>query len=183
MPGALGVVWAARLSAGGLALARARGVEAMVIDRRGLDRAGHEAALQTALLEAGVRFVCLAGYMRRLTPFLVTAWAGRMVNIHPSLLPAFPGLDTHARALEAGVALHGCSVHLVTEGVDEGPILGQAAVPVMAGDDEAALAARVLATEHVLYPAVVRMALGGDAPSAAPEGRLVSLLQRPSGPA
>jgi phosphoribosylglycinamide formyltransferase-1 len=114
-----------------------------------------------------VEIVCLAGYMRLLTPFLVGAWAGRMLNIHPSLLPAFPGLDTHARALAAGVKLHGCTVHLVTEAMDEGPILAQAAVPVLADDTEDALAARVLAQEHLLYPAALAaFAAGRPAPPA-----------------
>ncbi len=106
----------------------------------------------TALHARGAQAVCLAGYMRLLTPFLVGRWAGRMLNIHPSLLPDFPGLDTHARALAAGVAEHGCTVHLVTDGMDEGPVLAQARVPVLPGDDEPALAARVLAAEHELYP-------------------------------
>jgi folate-dependent phosphoribosylglycinamide formyltransferase PurN len=93
--------------------------------------------------------------MRLLTPYLVGRWAGRMLNIHPSLLPALPGLDTHQRAIDAGAAEHGCTVHLVTEGMDEGPVLGQARVPVLAGDSEETLAARVLAEEHRLYPAML----------------------------
>ncbi len=143
--------------AGGLAIAVAAGLPTAVIDHRQFprDRAGHERAIDAALRDAGVEIVCLAGYMRLLTPFLVDAWAGRMLNIHPSLLPAFPGLDTHARALAAGATRHGCTVHVVTQGMDEGPILGQAAVPVCAGDTEAALAARVLREEHRLYPATL----------------------------
>jgi phosphoribosylglycinamide formyltransferase-1 len=138
----------------GLEIARGCGVEALAVDHRpfGKDRAAHEAAMDGALRERGVQWVALAGYMRVLTPFFVGAWSGRMLNIHPSLLPAFPGLDTHRRALAAGVAEHGCTVHLVTEGVDEGPVLGQARVPVLPGDTEATLAARVLAEEHRLYP-------------------------------
>jgi formyltetrahydrofolate-dependent phosphoribosylglycinamide formyltransferase len=101
--------------------------------------------------------------MRLLTPFLVQAWAGRMLNIHPSLLPAFPGLDTHTRALAAGAKLHGCTVHYVTETMDSGPILAQAAVPVLPDDTGASLAARVLAQEHVLYPLALRVAAGGPA--------------------
>ncbi|MDE2581271.1 MAG: phosphoribosylglycinamide formyltransferase [Rhodospirillales bacterium] len=164
-PAEIALVIANRAEAGGLAHAAAAGVAGRVIAHRpfGSDRAAHEAAIDAALREAGIEFVCLAGYMRRLTPFLVRAWAGRMVNIHPSLLPAFPGLDTHARALAAGVKLHGCTVHLVTEGVDEGPILAQAAVPVLAGDTEATLAARVLAEEHVLYPTALRHLVAGTA--------------------
>ena len=168
-PAAIALVLSNRADAAGLAHAASAGVAARAIDHRpfGADRAAHEAALDAALREAGVELVCLAGYMRRLTPLLVRAWAGRMLNIHPSLLPAFPGLDTHARALEAGVKLHGCTVHLVTEGVDEGPILAQAAVPVLAGDTEAALAARVLVQEHRLYPAALA-ALARGVPGVAP---------------
>jgi formyltetrahydrofolate-dependent phosphoribosylglycinamide formyltransferase len=147
----------------GLELARAAGVETVAIDHRrfGRDRAAHEAALHTALEARGVRLVCLAGYMRLLTPFLVRAWEGRMLNIHPSLLPAFPGLHTHARALQAGVKIHGCTVHYVTEGMDEGPAIAQAAVPVLPDDTEETLGARVLAQEHVLYPLALRVAAGG----------------------
>ena len=155
----------------GLALARAAGVPAQAIDHRpfGRDRAAHERAMLAALAEAEVELVCLAGYMRRLTPLLVGAFAGRMLNVHPSLLPAFAGLDTHARALAAGVKLHGCTVHLVTEALDDGPILAQAAVPVLPGDSAAALAARVLAQEHRLYPAALAQLAGGlagEAPAA-----------------
>lgn len=99
--------------------------------------------------------ICLAGYMRVLTPYLVSRWKGRMLNIHPSLLPAYPGLDTHARALEAGDTEHGCTVHLVTDGVDEGPILRQARVPIHGDDTPQSLASRVLEQEHVLYPAAL----------------------------
>lgn len=140
--------------AGGLAVARAKGVATRAVDHRpfGKDRAAHEAVLQGELEAAGVEVVALAGYMRLLTPFLVGRWEGRMLNIHPSLLPKYPGLDTHARALAAGDAEAGCTVHLVTEGVDEGPILDRAAVPVVTGDTPQTLAQRVLAAEHVLYP-------------------------------
>ena len=169
-PAGIALVLSNRPDAPGLARARAAGVEAVCLDHRDFprDRAAHEAAIDAALTARGIGIVCLAGYMRLLTPFLVGRWAGRMLNIHPSLLPAFPGLDTHARALEAGVKLHGCTVHLVTEAMDEGPILAQAAVPVLPGDDPAALAARVLAQEHAIYPLALRLhALG--APGAAPE--------------
>jgi formyltetrahydrofolate-dependent phosphoribosylglycinamide formyltransferase len=146
-----------RADAPALAVARAAGVATVAIDHRpfGADRAAHEAAIDEALLAAGVEIVCLAGYMRRLTPFLVGRWARRMLNIHPSLLPSLPGLHTHERALAAGLRLHGCTVHLVTETVDDGPILGQAAVPVLPGDTADMLAARVLAAEHRLYPATL----------------------------
>ena len=140
---------------GGLEAARAEGVEAMAIDSRpfGKDRQAHEQAMDAALRAAGVQVVCLAGFMRLLTPWFVDAWSGRMLNIHPSLLPEFKGLHTHARAIEAGMMEAGCTVHVVTAELDDGPIVGQARVPVLPGDDEDALAARVLAEEHRLYPA------------------------------
>ena len=139
--------------AGGLAIARAKGVPTAAIDHRPFDkdRAAHETAIDAALKAAGTEVVALAGYMRLLTPFLVHRWEGRMLNIHPSLLPKYPGLDTHARALAAGDAEAGCTVHLVTEGVDEGPILARQAVPIVADDTPATLAQRVLQAEHVLY--------------------------------
>ena len=138
----------------GLERARAAGIAAQAVDHRpfGRDRAAHEAALDARLRAAEVELVALAGYMRVLTPGFVQAWAGRMINIHPSLLPHFPGLHTHARALQAGHARHGCTVHWVSEGVDEGEAIGQAEVAVLPGDDEDALAARVLQAEHALYP-------------------------------
>ncbi|MBI1407581.1 MAG: phosphoribosylglycinamide formyltransferase [Caulobacter sp.] len=143
-----------RPDAAGLARAKALGVPALAIDHKpfGPDREAHERALDAALRRHGCDHVALAGYMRLLTPFLVEAWAGRMLNIHPSLLPLYPGLDTHRRAIEAGDAEAGCSVHLVTAGVDEGPVLAQARVPILAGDTPESLAARVLAEEHRLYP-------------------------------
>ncbi len=148
-----------RAQAPGLALAAALGVPTAVVEHRTFkgDHAAHEAAIDATLRAADIQIVCLAGYMRLLTPFLVERWAGRMLNIHPSLLPAFPGLDTHARALAAGVRLHGCTVHLVTQTTDEGPILAQAAVPVLPDDTAETLAARVLAQEHVLYPLALRL--------------------------
>lgn len=140
--------------AGGLAVARAKGVDTAVVSHRpfGKDRAAHEQAIDAALRRAGVQVVALAGYMRVLTPWLVGAWRERMLNIHPSLLPLYPGLDTHARAIAAGDAEAGCTVHLVTEGVDEGPILAQARVPILGDDTPASLAQRVLTAEHQLYP-------------------------------
>jgi formyltetrahydrofolate-dependent phosphoribosylglycinamide formyltransferase len=137
-----------------LALAKSLGVAARAVPARafGRDRAAHEAAIDEALWSADIDILCLAGYMRLLTSFLVERWAGRMMNIHPSLLPAYPGLDTHARVLAGGETRHGCTVHLVTEGMDEGPILAQAEVPVLPDDTEATLAARVLEQEHRLYP-------------------------------
>ena len=164
-PAEIVLVLSNNAGAGGLELAARAGIEALAIDHRpfGRDRAAHEAALDAAMRARGVELVCLAGYMRVLTPLLVSRWAGRMLNIHPSLLPCFPGLDTHGRALRAGVRLHGCTVHLVTEGVDEGPILAQAAVPVLPDDTEEALAARVLAQEHRIYPAALAALAGGGA--------------------
>jgi formyltetrahydrofolate-dependent phosphoribosylglycinamide formyltransferase len=143
--------------AGGLEAARAEGVEALAIDSRpfGKDRQAHEQAMDAALRAAGVKVVCLAGFMRLLTPWFVDAWSGRMLNIHPSLLPDFKGLHTHARAIAAGKEEAGCSVHIVTAELDDGPILGQARVPVLPGDNEDTLAARVLKAEHRLYPAAL----------------------------
>ncbi len=144
--------------AGGLAVAAAKGVQTLSIPHKpfGKDREAHERAVDAALRAAGVEVVALAGYMRILTPWLVRAWEGRMLNIHPSLLPLYPGLDTHARALAAGDAEAGCTVHLVTEGVDEGPVLGLARVRIIDGDTPAALAERVKTAEHRLYPQVLR---------------------------
>ncbi len=153
--------------AAGLATAAAAGVATKCVDHRPFkgDRGAHEAAIDAALIAAGVEVVCLAGYMRLLTHVLVDAWAGRMLNIHPSLLPAFPGLHTHARALEAGATQHGCTVHLVTQDMDEGPILAQAVVPVLPNDTEQTLAARVLEQEHRLYPATLAAFIGSLLPS------------------
>ena len=151
-------------AAPGLGRAAALGVPTAAVDHRafGGDRAAFEAALLTPLLAARPDIVCLAGFMRVLTPIFVDRFRGRMLNIHPSLLPLYPGLHTHARALAAGDAEAGCTVHEVTPVLDDGPILGQARVPVLPGDSEAALGARVLAMEHRLYPAVLRRFLRGD---------------------
>lgn len=143
--------------AGGLAIAAAKGVAPATVAHKpfGKDREAHERAVDAVLRDAGVEVVALAGYMRVLTPWLVGGWRERMLNIHPSLLPLYPGLDTHARAIAAGDAEAGCTVHLVTEGVDEGPILGQARVPIVEGDTAEALAERVKTAEHRLYPQVL----------------------------
>jgi phosphoribosylglycinamide formyltransferase-1 len=156
-PAEVSLVLSNRPDAAGLKAARAAGVRADAIDHRafGQDRAAHEAAIHSALRAADIEIVCLAGYMRLLTPFLVNAWQGRMLNVHPSLLPAFAGVDTHARALAAGAKLHGCSIHLVTEEMDGGPVLAQAAVPVLSDDKASDLAQRVLRQEHLLYPATL----------------------------
>ncbi len=149
--------------AAGLATARAAGIAAeAVLPRAHAGRDAFDAALAARVEAHGCELVALAGYMRVLGPAFLEKFAGRTLNIHPSLLPAFPGLDTHGRALAAGVRIHGCTVHFVDAGLDTGPIIAQAAVPVLAGDDEAALAGRVLAAEHKLYPAALAMAARGD---------------------
>ncbi len=150
-------------AAGGLARAEAAGVPTAVVDHRLFaDRSAFEAALQAALDAARPDILALAGFMRILTPRFTERWAGRMLNIHPSLLPRYRGLDTHARALEAGDAEAGCSVHEVTSELDGGPVLGSARVPVLPGDTAALLAARVLVEEHRLYPAILRRFAAGD---------------------
>ena len=144
--------------AGGLDKARARGIPTAVVDHRAFqgDRAAFEAELARVVDAAAPDILCLAGFMRVLGAGFVGRYAGRMLNIHPSLLPKYRGLHTHARALAAGDADHGCTVHEVTPELDDGPILGQARVPVVAGDTPDTLAARVLVQEHLLYPAVLR---------------------------
>ncbi len=152
-----------RPGAGGLARAQALGVPTAVVDHTAFpDRESFEAALDAALAAARPDILCLAGFMRVLTAGFVRRWEGRILNIHPSLLPKYRGLDTHARALAAGDAQHGCTVHEVTPALDDGPILGQARVPVEPDDTPDTLAARVLAAEHILYPAVLRRFAAGD---------------------
>ncbi len=150
--------------AGGLEKAAARGVPTAVVDHKpfGKDRAGFEAQLQAALEKAAPDIICLAGFMRILTPAFIARWEGKMLNIHPSLLPKYTGLNTHARALAAGDTDHGCTVHEVTAVLDDGPILGQARVPVLPTDTPDTLAARVLPMEHRLYPAVLRRYVKGN---------------------
>ncbi len=149
--------------AGGLAKAEALGIPTAVVDHRGFDgRVAFEAALSEALEAVRPDVICLAGFMRILTAGFTGRWAGKLLNIHPSLLPKYPGLDTHARAIAAGDAEAGASVHEVTEELDGGPILGQARVPVLPGDTPETLAARVLVEEHKLYPAVLRRFVTGD---------------------
>jgi len=151
-PGALGLVKAAGL-----------GLPVAAVDHRSFaDRAAFEAALLREIEAVSPDIVCLAGFMRILTTGFVRRFQGRMLNIHPSLLPKYPGLHTYARTLQAGDAEAGCTVHEVTADLDAGPILGQARVPVLPGDDEASLAARVLSAEHQLYPAVLRRFAVGD---------------------
>lgn len=136
----------------GLAIAQAEGVVTYALSHKGMGRAEHDAAMDAAIRDAGADYVALAGYMRILSDGFVQGWAGRMVNVHPSLLPKYPGLQTHQRALEAGDSHAGCSVHLVTCDLDEGPLLGQTAVAILPGDTPETLAARVLIAEHQLYP-------------------------------
>ena len=146
-----------RADAKGLEIAAARGIATRVVEHRGFgSREAFEAALAAEVDRFSPRLVALAGFMRVLTSAFVERYRERMLNIHPSLLPAFPGLDTHARALAAGVKLHGCSVHFVTTELDHGPIVIQAAVPVRPDDTDETLAARVLRQEHVVYPRAVR---------------------------
>jgi phosphoribosylglycinamide formyltransferase-1 len=151
-----------RADAEGLSLAAARGVTTRVVEhRRHATREAFDAALAAEIDRCAPRLIALAGFMRILTPGFAARYAGRLLNIHPSLLPAFPGLHTHERALAAGVKVHGCTVHFVTAELDHGPIVVQAAVPVLADDDAARLAARVLEQEHVVYPRAVRWFLDG----------------------
>ena len=137
--------------AGGLRLAEAEGVPTFALPHKGMARADHDAAIEAAIEASGARVIALAGYMRILTPGFVARWQGRMLNIHPSLLPAYPGLDTHARAIAAGDSHAGCTVHLVTADLDAGPILGQIPVAIRPDDTPDTLAARVLFAEHQLY--------------------------------
>jgi len=151
-----------RADAKGLAVAASRGVATRVVEHRGFpSREAFDAALAQNIEGFAPRLVALAGFMRVLTPGFVARYAGRLLNIHPSLLPAFPGLDTHARALAAGVKTHGCTVHFVTTEVDHGPIVIQAAVPVHRDDTPETLGARVLRQEHIIYPRAVRWFLDG----------------------
>jgi phosphoribosylglycinamide formyltransferase-1 len=151
-----------RAEAAGLAIARARGVATRVVEHRAYAaREAFDDALAAEIERFAPRVLVLAGFMRLLTPGFVGRYAGRVLNIHPSLLPAFPGLDTHRRALAAGVKVHGCTVHFVTETLDSGPIVIQAALPVRATDTPESLASRVLAQEHLIYPRAVRWLLEG----------------------
>ena len=157
-PAEIAVVISNRPEAPGLQFAETAGIPTQVIDHKKFaSRAAFDSALDNTLRAAGVDLVCNAGFMRLLTPDFVEAWRDRQLNIHPSLLPAFRGLDTHERAIAAGVRISGCTVHFVRAEMDEGPIVAQAAVPVLPGDDAEALAARVLRAEHRLYPWAVRL--------------------------
>ena len=159
-PAAIALVLSNRPDAAGLDIAHAAGIATEVIDHTvfGKDRAVFDGTMQVILEEHGIDIVCLAGFMRLLTPAFVAQWPERMLNIHPSLLPAFKGLDTHKRALEAGVKMHGATVHFVSAELDSGPVIMQSAVAVQAGDTEETLAARVLKVEHRIYPAALKLA-------------------------
>jgi phosphoribosylglycinamide formyltransferase 1 len=150
-------------AAQGLQRASAAGIPTAAVDHRpfGKDRAAFEHALQGALEPHRIDIVCLAGFMRLLTPWFISKWEGRLLNIHPALLPHFKGLDTHARALASGASQHGATVHFVVPEMDSGPIVVQEAVPILPGDDEPALAARVLAAEHRIYPLALKLVAEG----------------------
>jgi phosphoribosylglycinamide formyltransferase-1 len=146
----------------GIVAAEQRGLNAHVIQGKGLTRSEHDAAIVKCLREHDVELVCLAGYMRLLSPSFIQAFPRRILNIHPSLLPAFPGLDAQRQALEYGVQVAGCTVHFVDEQLDHGVIVVQKSVPVLAGDDEHSLSARILEQEHIAYPEAIRMVASGD---------------------
>jgi phosphoribosylglycinamide formyltransferase-1 len=163
-PAEIVAVIANKADAGGLETARARGIPAHSIPHRDYaSKREHEAAVSEALHTAKADIICLAGYMRLISPEFVRKWEGKMINIHPSLLPLFRGLHTHEQALEAGVRVHGCTVHFVTAGMDEGPIIAQTAVPVKTGDTPETLAERVLSVEHETYARALALVATGKA--------------------
>jgi len=161
-PAEAALVLSNRASAKGLETAATLGVDTAVVDHRGKSRPEFEAEIDAALRDAGIELVCLAGFMRILTADFVRGWEGRMLNIHPSLLPLFRGLDTHARAIDSGMAIHGCTVHQVTADLDAGPILGQAVIPILPEDTPDSLATRLLPVEHRLYPEALRRFAAGE---------------------
>ncbi|HEY3839112.1 MAG TPA: phosphoribosylglycinamide formyltransferase [Bryobacteraceae bacterium] len=158
----IAVVIANRASARGLEIARARGLTAAAIPSQGMDRESYDGLLIDELRKQQVDLVCLAGFMRLLSARFVSAFPGRILNIHPSLLPAFPGLDAQHQALQHGVKITGCTVHLVDENLDSGPIIVQSAVPVLDDDDVESLSARILAQEHRIYTEAIGIVLGGS---------------------
>jgi len=161
-PAEICLVLSNRPDAPGLAFAKQKGIAVAVVDHKiHAGREEFERSMQVVLELHRIELVCLAGFMRLLTPWFIGQWRGRLVNIHPALLPAYRGLHTHARALDDGVRIHGCTVHFVVEAMDEGPIIAQAAVPVLETDTPETLAARVLAQEHVIYPAALAHVAGG----------------------
>jgi phosphoribosylglycinamide formyltransferase-1 len=163
-PAEIVLVVSNRPDAGGLQRAASEGIATELVDHTHFpkDREGFERALQAVLTKHRIEIVCLAGFMRILTAWFVSRWSGRLLNIHPALLPAFKGLDTHARAIEAGAKEHGATVHFVVPEMDAGPIIAQGAVPVLPGDSEEALAKRVLAIEHRIYPVALRLVASGQ---------------------
>jgi len=161
-PAEIALVASNRPDAGGLAHAEAAGIATAIVDHKAFpDRAAFEDALDGVLRRHGAELIALAGFMRVFTAGFVERWTGRMLNIHPSLLPLFKGLHTHRQALEAGVLVHGCTVHFVVPELDSGPIVAQAAVPVLPGDTENTLAVRILKQEHVIYPRALALVAGG----------------------
>jgi phosphoribosylglycinamide formyltransferase 1 len=162
-PAQIVLVLSNKADAAGLDFAKAMGIPTAVIEHKafGKDREAFDAAMQAELEKHKIEIVCLAGFMRLLTSTFCTAWAGRLLNIHPALLPSFKGLDTHQRAIDAGVRIHGCTTHFVTPGMDEGPIILQAAVPVLESDTEEDLALRVLQEEHRIYPLTLKLLASG----------------------
>jgi phosphoribosylglycinamide formyltransferase 1 len=163
VPGAeVAVVLSDKATAAGLARARERGIETVVVERRGRTREEHERAIIAVLRERGVELVCLAGYMRLLSPCFVAEFRASILNIHPSLLPAFPGLDAQRQAIEHGVRFSGCTVHFVDETLDGGPIITQRIVPVLDSDTEDTLAARILAEEHEAYTEALALVCSGE---------------------
>ncbi|MBK1841628.1 phosphoribosylglycinamide formyltransferase [Azospirillum sp. YIM B02556] len=164
-PAEIALVLSNKADAFGLERSAKAGIATATVDHRDYpgDKPAFEATMDASLRKAGVQLVCLAGFMRLLSPWFVGQWRDALINIHPSLLPSFKGLDTHERALAAGVRFHGCTVHYVRPEMDEGPIIAQAAVPVLPGDDAHSLADRVLESEHKLYPHAVRLIAEGRA--------------------
>lgn len=161
-PAEIALVLSNKAKAKGLDRATAAGIATATIDHRAFDdRDSFDQAITAALDEAGIELICLAGFMRILGAPFVERWRDRLINIHPSLLPAFKGLDTHERTLEAGVRIAGCTVHFVRPAMDDGPIIAQAAVPVLPGDDADRLAARILTVEHRVYPLALRLIAEG----------------------
>ena len=163
-PARIELVLSNRPDAGGLERARAADIETAVVDHKAFEtREDFDAAMQAVLDEHDIELVCLAGFMRILTDGFIAQWSDRMINIHPSLLPSFKGLNTHKRVLDAGVRIAGCTVHVVRPEMDTGPIIAQAAVPVLPDDTEDALGARVLEAEHILYPRALALYASGQA--------------------
>jgi len=161
----VGLVISDQPEAAGLERAKEHGLQTLIIERRGRSREEHDREIASALREHEIDLVCLAGYMRLLSAEFVKAFRGRILNIHPSLLPAFPGLHAHRQALDAGVNMSGCTVHFVDETLDGGPVIAQRQVPVMAGDTEESLAARILEQEHKLYAEAIALLVSGHARS------------------